>query len=332
MIYFSEALGFTQFEVGGGVSLSNIGWTRFHSFHMDIQWPAVEPGVLSFLQLTFRNPVLLEAAFDDHEDCDSLIADAFPHMVDEERRDNVAVLLQWKHEVTRPLKRFRLETVASALHVLPLPNALNVQDEYQRITKTSVHCILEMHTKRKQKKYREDAPDVRSRKFESERKKYSLLLAQVMVNAGLPIVALIQTLEDSNSAWIHIFAARRANTLKSRYKVWKPFEKWLETHRGYLFPKSVKDAIDYMQHRVDEQCGRTVPESLGITLGMLEQLGRVPESDRISDDPLWRGHVKSWTAELSEDAPGPGNHPSEVFLVEFWIEAYSWKVEDNRSG
>ena len=294
---------------------------------MDVAWPAVEPGLLSFLQRIFVTPLRLDAAFDGEIDCEEVLVAAFPHMVDEERRDATAVLMQWKAEVSRPLKRVRMATVSSAMHVLPLPDVLNVQEEYQRITKTSVHCILEMHSKRKQKKYKEDAPDVRSKKFESERRKYSLLLAQVMISAQLPVVALIQTLDDANSAWIHIFAARRANTLKSRYKVWKPFEKWLEMHRGYLFPQSVKDAIDYMQHRVDNGCGRTVPESLSITLGMLEQLGRVPDSAKISEDPLWKGHIKSWTAELSEEAPP--RKPAEMFTVAMVIALELLVVEES---
>lgn len=103
------------------------------------------------------------------------------------------------------------------------------------------------------------------------------------------------------------------NTLKNRYKAWKPFERWLEVHRGYLFPKDVKDAIDYVQSRVDDGCGRTIPEAVSAVLGLLEQLGRVVEGSRISDDPLWKGHVKSWTAELSAEAPP--KKPAELYTV-----------------
>eukprot|EP00435_Cladocopium_sp_Y103_P007722 s5258_g2.t1 len=170
-----------------------------------------------------------------------------------------------------------------------------------------------MHSKRRQKKYREDPPDVRSRKFESERKKYSLLPAKIISDANLPVVSLVQTLDDPAASWIHIFAARRGNTLKNRYKVWKPFQQWLEVHRGILYPRGVKDAIDYLQHRVNEGCGRTVPDSFNATLSMIEQVGRVVEGERISDDPLWRGHIKSWGAELAADAPP--KKPAEMYTV-----------------
>ena len=280
---------------------------------MDVEWPRVEEGVLAFFQRVFKDPWRLDAAYDDDDGCQELLESEFPHMVGEDLRDNVAILMNWKFESARPLKRHRKGVVNAAFCVLPQPHLLNIQDEFQRLTKTSVQCILEMHAKRRQRKYKEDPPDVRARKFESERRKYSLLLAQVLISADLPVVALVKALDDPNAAWVHIFAARRANTLKSRYKVWKPFEKWLELHRGYLFPKSVKDAIDYMQHRVDDGCGRTVPESFSIALGMLEQLGRVPDALRISEDPLWKGHIKSWSAELSEDAAP--RRPAEMYTV-----------------
>ena len=83
-------------------------------------------------------------------------------------------------------------------------------------------------------------------------KKYSRLLSQIIVQADLPIVALVKTLDDPQAGWLHIFAARRGNTLKNRFKVWQPFRQWLEWHRGYQYPRGVKDAIDYMQHRVSE--------------------------------------------------------------------------------
>lgn len=249
-------------------------------------------------------------------------------MVDESKLDAVAFLMDWKERSERSLKRLRKSMVAENLYRLQQPDSISVQEQFQHITKTSVHCILEMHSKRRQRKYKEDPPDIRSRRFETERKKYSLLLAQVMVRANLPVVALVRTLEDPQSAWIHIFGARRGNTLKNRYKSWKQFEKWLETHRGYLFPKGVKDPIDYIQHRIDEGCGRTIPDSLSAVLTLLEQLGRVVGGSRIHEDPLWRGHIRSWAAELSAEAPA--KKPAEMYTVAM-VLALELVVVDTRA-
>ena len=55
--------------------------------------------------------------------------------------------------------------------------------------------MLEMHVKQKQRRYREDPADARAKRFEKERKKYTKLLAQVLMDAGLPVVELVKSLE-----------------------------------------------------------------------------------------------------------------------------------------
>lgn len=233
------------------------------------EWPSVEVGLQCSLQRTFHTTLCLDAAFDDEQQCSEMLASLFPDLVGEDLKNTMAQMMVWKEGMERPLKRVRSAVVSQNTFRLVAPSSSSVQDEFNRITKTSALCILEMHTKRRQRKYKEDPADARSRRFETERKKYSLLLAQIFIRADLPVVKLINTLDDPNAAWIHIFAARRANTLKNRYKIWRPFEQWLEWNRGRLFPEGVKDAIDYIQHRVNDGCGKTIPESLHTTLGLI---------------------------------------------------------------
>ncbi|CAL1167610.1 unnamed protein product [Cladocopium goreaui] len=280
---------------------------------MGDEWPLVADGVRAHLQRVYRTPLRLDAAFDSDEECLQLVAAEFPDMVGEDLVNTVAQIGIWKESMERPFKRTRKELAHQVLFRLPFPGQASVQDEYNRLTQTSSICILEMHIKRKQKKHREDPADARARRFDAERRKYARLLSQVIIQADLPIVQLVKTLDDPEAGWLHIFAARRGNTLKNRYKVWRPFEMWLEWHRGYLFPRGVKDVIDYMQHRVDDGCGRTVPQALHTALALIESLGRVPEGSKISEDPLWLGHVKSWSAELSEDAPP--RKPAEMYTT-----------------
>lgn len=90
--------------------------------------------------------------------------------------------------------------------------------------------------------------------------------------------------------------------MKNRYQAWRPFRIWIELHRGYVFPRELKDIIQYVQHRVNEGCGKTIPISFDIALQLFETVGRAPEDERLSRDPLWQGHPKSWTAELAAEA------------------------------
>ena len=199
-----------------------------------VESPDIDPGVLAFLQKAFVTPVRLDAAFDSETDCESLVLEGFPDIVDELKLDVVAQLMVWKTDSSRGLKRARRDMAFGQLYKLPHPDGLTLHEEYQRLTKTSVLCVLEMYTKRKQKKHREDPPDVRSRHFEALRKKYSILLSQVMIAAELPVVPIVQALDDPQSGWIHLFAARRGNTLKSRYKSWKPRTRLIMSNIGLM--------------------------------------------------------------------------------------------------
>ena len=156
----------------------------------------MDPGCLSHLQRVFQTPLRLDAAFDRDEECVDLLMAEFPDMVGEESMNTVAEMSLWKESMSRPLKRVRAELVCMSMFHLPLPGRLSVQDEFSRLTKTSALCILEMHVKQKQRRYKEDPPDVRSKRFEHERKKYSKLLSLVIINAQLPVVELVKSLDD----------------------------------------------------------------------------------------------------------------------------------------
>ena len=144
-----------------------------------------------------------------------------------------------------------------------------------------------------------------------------MLLAQVIIDAQLPVVGLIQTLDSPEQGWLHLFGTRRCNTLKNRFKAWRPFAVWLELHYGRKFPILLKDIIDYVQFRVNEGCGKSIPECFHVSLCLIEQLGRVPEGERFSSEELWKSHVRAWTAELASESPPV--RPAEMYTVAMLI-------------
>lgn len=315
------------FELGWGcISPTNVGRSQMGNGDADsdcrgsgpgLEWPVLEPSVLSFIRRHFVSPLHLQAAFDDEQDCIDLIKVEFPDIIDETLRDQAASLMLWQSSLAPAFKRARRTCVSDLSSKLRSPEIFTLHDKYRDLLQTNSSVVLEMLAKKRQRKYKDEAPDARARRFESERRKYALPLAGVIKQARLPIAPIIEALDDPVAGWVHLFAARRSNTLKARFQTWRPFQRWLELHTGKLFPDSVKDAINYMQSRVDDDCGKTVPESFHITLNLIETLGRVPEDEQISRDPLWLGHVKSWTAELSADSPP--RRPAEMYTVAMLI-------------
>eukprot|EP00439_Symbiodinium_sp_Y106_P004336 s11747_g1.t1 len=65
-----------------------------------------------------------------------------------------------------------------------------------------------------------------------------------------------------------------------------------------MWPTSVRQLIDYSNERYQNECGKTVLNSFQASLAVLEQVGKVAEPDRLSNDVTWQAHLKSLTADL----------------------------------
>ena len=326
---FLEKLRLQVFQIGRGALLPIVIGRLSSWVAMALDWPQLGQDYLVCFQKHFKSPLHLDAAFDTDLESAELVQAIFPDMVAEEVMDVVAVLVVWKESNVRSFKRARLQVVEQAMVVPLQTQGCSVQDAYKRLVQTNVVSLIEAHTKRRQKVLRLDA-ESRSKRSDVERKKYTLLLSQVIMDAGLPVVSLIQTLDDPQQGWLHLFGTRRCNTLKNRFKAWRPFAVWLELHFGRKFPVQLKDIIDYMQHRIDEGCGKSVPESFHISLSLVEQLGRVPEGERLSDEQLWKSHVRAWAAELAADAPPV--RPAEMYTVAMIISLELVVADDSQRG
>ena len=187
---FLEKLRLQVFQIGRGALLP-IVIGRLSSWALD--WPQLGQDFVICFQKHFKSPLHLDAAFDNDLESAELVQAIFPDMVAEEVMDVVAVLMIWKESNVRSFKRARLHVVEQAM-VVPLQlHGSSVQDVYKRLVQTNVVSLIEAHTKRRQKILKLDA-ETRSKRSDVERKKYTLLLSQVIMDAGLPVVSLIQTL------------------------------------------------------------------------------------------------------------------------------------------
>ena len=180
---------------------------------MELGWPQLAPDKLICFQRFFRSPLQLDAAFDNDLESLELIQSIFPDMVAEDVMDIVALLMVWKESSDRTFKRARRQVADQAMFLPQGACSESVQDVYRRLSQTNVLTLIETHAKKRQRVLRLEA-ESRAKRADADRKKYSLLLAQVNIDADLPVVALIRTLDDQQQGWIHLFGTRRCNTLK----------------------------------------------------------------------------------------------------------------------
>ena len=131
------------------------------------------------------------------------------------------------------------------------------------------------------------------------RRRWGLRLASVIKEAGLPASERIGALPDSESAWLRAFGSRRGKTLKNRARTWEPVRSWMLQATGKPWPGTTSLLLQYFDER--HQCkpmGKTVPQSILSSLCLLELVGQVPPSERLSSDPLLVETVKAWTMQL----------------------------------
>ena len=148
-------------------------------------WPQVDGTVLTALQQLYPTPLRLQAAFDNEEECTVLLHDIFPDMVDEQSRDISAELVHWQSLQVTTFKRMRRSSVEDTLYRLPTGKASDIHSHFTAITQSSSVLVLELAAKKKQRKYKEEAPDTRAKKADEERRKYAMLLANVIKSAKL---------------------------------------------------------------------------------------------------------------------------------------------------
>ena len=199
---------------GHGLSeIFEIGWGRSCPTQVGLDgWGGAmahaSSGSLSLFHKIFKTLRHLQAAFDNEDDCCDLITSVFPMMVEEDVRNAAALLKVWSGNSGAALKRARLGAVSDVFARLPgRIGAISIHDSYSAISKSSSVMLLELGAKKTQKCYRDEPPDVRTRKADTEGRKYTRLLANYFKKADLPVIQNLRTVSDPEASWVHLLAA-----------------------------------------------------------------------------------------------------------------------------
>ncbi|CAE7222603.1 unnamed protein product [Symbiodinium sp. CCMP2592] len=270
-----------------------------------MSWPELQGQELALLKGAFANPRQLHAAFDGREEAAELIEVFLPGINRDGKYQRADVLVAWAQENESAIKRQRRESLHGMWEVLPqqrvVPKLTDTFDELAR----SNPLVLLPALQRKRRLLRENTDATQRAKEEQlARKKYALQLAEILKEAKLPLVQQLEGVDRPEEVWPRIFGTRRSKTLRNRLKAWQPFRTWLQCVHEVQWPTSVRQLIDYSNERFRSECGKTVLNSFQASLAVLEQVGKVAETQRLSSDTTWLAHLKSLTADLvGEQAP-----------------------------
>ena len=156
----------------------------------------------------------------------------------------------------------------------------------------------------------------RTAKEEISRKKWILELASIIREAGLPAAARIDTMSNPEAAWVRAFGSRRAKPLKNRVLAWKKVGAWLQVTYAVSWPAKAEFVLQYLEERHETSpLGKTVPSGILSTLGLLELVGQVEPSERLSEDTLLVEGIRSWKVELEQEAAPVKQAPMYPIIV-----------------
>ena len=101
-------------------------------------------------------------------------------------------------------------------------------------------------------------------------------LAELVSEAGLPIAAQAQLASAPEEIIVASQGAMRASTIRKKVREWRKLRNFCLGACGCPWPSHVGVVLDYLRERVDEHCGRTVPEAVVSAFAFMEKVGCVP--------------------------------------------------------
>ena len=288
---------------------------------MSLAWDAVagiDQTLCNRLQRSFRDPCTLVLACFDEGSTTDLVEDALQGQFPPEKRRRLASsLFSWSQSVESKVRNelsFRARSL-SGLATRVVPPKPDVGAEFDALVSRNPQVgvrILEQALRQR----RLGAATSRTTKEEISRKKWILELASIIREAGLPAAARIDTMSNPEAAWIRAFGSRRAKTLKNRVLAWRKLGAWLQVTYSMNWPSKAEFVLQYLEERHETSpLGKTVPGGILSTLGLLEVVGQVEPSERLSEDTLLVEGIRSWKVELEQEAAPVKQAPMFPIIV-----------------
>ncbi|CAL1139486.1 unnamed protein product [Cladocopium goreaui] len=295
---------------------------------------ALGPRFTEHLVKHYKEPRIFFHAFENEEDAYSLVREVFGSEGGADlAAEGVRRLMSWRDSMQSHSKREQTRRCNLSFEFIRHPGeqfGRSLQEEFEDIVRENPAYILDI-AKRRWKRKRETSGTQRADVEREQRNVYALQLAEILKEACLPIVFQVEMLQDPGKAWIRIFGSRRSKTLWNRLRSWNKFRDWLLALSGTVWPKTLTPLIAYVEEKIQDGCSFSCVSEFHASFTILEQLGKVPEDKRLSNDPVWLGHVASWKLELElESRPPRSAKPYatamllslEIFVLDLEQELY----------
>ncbi len=263
---------------------------------------------------------VLGCLVEEELDAERVIRALRPEMMAEELKRTTRLLWDYSRwQATRGRRVVaRMAQQASQPMIPRLWSAISASDAYERLVSENVELAQKIHKSRGMRlKGEEGATPEAVEQHETTR--WAMTVAGFIAESTLPAKQVAESTEDPSSTWVRLVGNRRSRTLRQSARAWQKFRDWLMVTRGSPWPSSVSQVVDYLEERMLEPCGPTVPGSLLSALQLLETVGGAERERRLGLSPILINVTKNMKKELS--VGGPPRRTAPVFTVAMVIAA-----------
>ena len=253
-------------------------------------------------------------------DAERIVQGLLPGVEGLERTNLVEALLERAREAAELNERSvsRLAQQASQPGVGVKQQRLDTGEIYDNLVAGHVELARKIYKSKAQRLRRAEVAEPEKIELE-ETRRWATLIAGFIIDSPMPAKEMVESTGDPVATWVRLCGNRRSRTLRQAARSWQRFHEWLQLSAGLKWPTSVAQVVDYLEERMLEPCGPTIPGSLLGSLQLLESIGGQEPASRLGSSPMLANVVKNMEKDLSMG--GPPRKTAPIYTVAMVIAA-----------
>jgi hypothetical protein len=146
-----------------------------------------------------------------------------------------------------------------------------------------------------------EAYQVRLKLDEEKFDKLRTCLVEYLTEASAPILAQIELSSEPRRASLGIIGKTRLNTAAKYLRLWSSYREWLQIEKGYAWPRTIADLVDFLFVLQDKPCSPTVPQTWYQTLCWIFRKGGFEGEAYLPSKALLRQNLDKLILDLGQN-------------------------------
>ncbi len=251
-------------------------------------------------QSGWLDPLQLQAAYDTEEEAQALLMET--KLKDMPGKE--ALLASWSRELMELLAKPVWAALRKRLKIgdffeknmAQLPEPALPGSELLAVAKK--FCGGKKWSSRLSRELPDESQDQRKVREARELQKWTWKFVEFFMAAEVPAAVEAKRSTQPERVLEMSLGAKRARTVRSRWKSWAKISLWLECCYKISMPKYASQMIDYLLDVVLHSGARSLPGQVAATLSFVEKAAGVQANDKVSTQALWLSAVENVAKQL----------------------------------